>query len=134
MRNKHFVIIVSILTIIVVVDGFLTFSLLKKECNCQNTTIDGYFDLSDYEEKLNKEIPLQYSYGLMINDVEIAKLVAEKVWNDTDNSAIENYKVYFDFKSNTWLIIRALPKDTFGSALYLIIKTNGDILAVWHDG
>ncbi len=130
MKRKHLIIIIM-LSIIIVFNGILIFLLEKDQCECNNMIIDGYFDITDYSDKINTETSLKESYPLMIHDVKTAKLVAEEIWDDSDHSTSENYKVYFDFRSNTWLIVKNLPKGTLGNALYILIKTNGEVLARW---
>lgn len=95
----------------------------------------GEFKLSDYQSFLDK-----FSSDKVVGNIdntEIAKAQAEKVWIEIYGNNIKEkrpYEVLFDNENQVWLVQGRLPKNRDGGVPYILIqKSDGKVLAVWHD-
>ncbi len=96
------------------------------------------FDIDDYDSYL-----AEFSSDLQFEEIKNAKeakAVAEEVWKDKfDKSFFDNkpYEVFYDAESDTWLVkgvLRSLPyQAVVGGVPYVIIHSDGSVLAVWHN-
>lgn len=99
------------------------------------------FSMSEYEHYI-EEFPSDLTLGETL-DSDSAKKKAEETWIKIYGEKIKKenqpYKVYFDSTNNTWLIVGSTPKtwpwtSYIGGVPYIIIqKSDGKVLAVWHD-
>jgi hypothetical protein len=96
-----------------------------------------HFSLDDYDYYINLN---RYSSDRIlgpVDDAEIAKEKAEDVWIELFGDSVTGkrpYQVMFDETNEVWLVQGTLPKKMLGGIPYIIIqKTDGKVLAVWHD-
>ena len=105
-------------------------------CGCKEETKD--FKIGDYEETINND-DFKYNGSIksrsISNDNE-AKEYAEALWLDVFDKSVKNekpYVVYRDGENEAWLVHGTLEKNTIGGTAWIIFKSNGEILAVWHE-
>jgi Na+-translocating ferredoxin:NAD+ oxidoreductase RnfG subunit len=127
--KKKFYIITAVLLIILI--GVVLVLL-----NNRNNNKIGNFSLSDYQEQLS-ESPSDLVLGETL-DSKSAKKKAEEVWVKTYGKSVKKesspYEVYFDDTNNVWLVTGTLPKGWLGGVPYILIrKSDGKVLAMWHD-
>ena len=75
------------------------------------------------------------SFASEIATIEEAKKQAIRGWSlvfDEDRT-YEHIKVSYDSSENIWLIEEAIPIGWYGGGRHIIIRENGDVLAVWSD-
>ena len=94
------------------------------------------FSLSEYNKYIEK-FPYDEILG-GIDTQEIAKEKAETVWVEIYGNQIKKekkpYIVFFDSNNEVWLVTGSLPTDMDGGVPYILIqKSDGKVLAVWHD-
>ncbi len=131
MKKNIFLIFILIIVLVELINLILYVNvfLIKKDI------LDGYFDINDYEEKLDIDI-IDYLVP-KVHCVKDAKTIANQIWNDVYGEEIgkqnKPYKVYYDFKNNVWLVTGSLKKNNVGGVAHIIVKTNGTIMAIWHE-
>lgn len=93
------------------------------------------FTLADYQDYINK-FPSEKNVGNVTESKDVKKK-AEKIWLDIYGESITKkkpYEVYFDSKSQVWLVKGTLPYNWYGGVPYILIEAKtGKVLAVWHD-
>lgn len=93
------------------------------------------FHLSEYI-KYMQDSPSDIILG-EISSSKIARLKAEEVWMEIYGEKVKSkkpYKVSFDSENQVWLVKGRLPKNMLGGVPYILIrKSDGKVLAVWHD-
>lgn len=126
--NKKNVIIFCIVCIILI---FLVVVIVI----CNKKTVIGKFNVSEYSE-----VVIQFSSDKIVGtvqDVETAKEKAESIWIELYGDEVKEKKPYivsFDELNEVWLVQGSLPKNKFGGVPYILIqKSDGKVLAVWHD-
>lgn len=123
--------ILLVAIIIILIGGVLLgFFLYNKNSNMDI----GEFKLSDYQSFLDK-FPSDKSV-IEIENAVVAREQAEKIWIGIYGNNIKDrkpYSVLFDETNGVWLIQGSLPKNWDGGVPHILIKTDGKILAVWHD-
>lgn len=127
MRKKYiFIISIGIAAIII------SMAFIYKKFN---KTKVGTFSINDYKEYI-EEFPSD-KQTLPIDDAKVALMEAERIWLDIYGKEVKDkkpYKVFWDKDSDTWLIRGSLPKNMDGGVPYILIrKSDGKVLAVWHD-
>ena len=74
----------------------------------------------------------------IVDSAQIAEEMARSIWENyyTDYEYNKDYsvRIFYDEREGCWYLYSELPPDTLGSAPHIIFRSNGDILAVWHDG
>ena len=95
----------------------------------------GTFSVNEFSEDIEK-----FSSNEVLGEVLTGKAAiqkAEKLWIDLYGKDIvkeKPYKVYFDEENQAWLVNGSLPYGYDGGVAYVIIrKTDGKVLAVWHE-
>ena len=58
-----------------------------------------------------------------------ARYNIENPWEDGTQIA-----VYYDKSSDCWYLTEDLPEDTVGTVAHLIVRSDGEVLALWHEG
>lgn len=126
--NKKNVIIFCIACIILI---FLVVVIMI----CNKKTVIGKFNISEYSE-----VVIQFSSDKIVGtvqDVETAKEKAESIWIELYGDEVKEKKPYivsFDELNEVWLVQGSLPENKFGGVPYILIqKSDGKVLAVWHD-
>lgn len=92
------------------------------------------FQLTDYQFELNNFHSDEIVEKIENNDE--AKAQAEHVWVEVYGDTIKNNKPYtvsYDSSSEVWLVTGSLPQNSSGGVPYILLKSDGKVLAVWHD-
>lgn len=93
------------------------------------------FDIVDYSYYIS-EFSSNEVLG-KIDNAEIAKEKAESIWWGTYGESIKNekpYQVFFDATNEVWLVSGTMPRNQKGGVANILIqKSDGKVLAVWHD-
>lgn len=125
---------IVILILCLLIGGIITIIALNcKNENIQNNSIQE-FNLSDYQR-----IIAEFHTDKIVQEVQNEKEAietAEKIWIEIYGKDIISKKpftVLFDKTNSVWLISGSLPPDTFGGVPHILISTNGEVLAIWHD-
>ena len=129
--KKRIMIICGILLIVVLTGGFIIYNYFEK------SKVKS-FSLNDqtYYLQAIQDFPSDKYLGEILN-AEQAKEKAIKEWLDLFGNKINNekpYQVFFDEENDVWLVKGTLPKGRKGGVAYILIKkSDGKILAIWHD-
>ena len=125
--------ILLVAIIIILIGGvILGICLFKDETN----NVVGEFKLSDFQNDINR-----HSLDKMvekINNAEEAKVQAEKLWIENFGRFVKRekpYNVSYDSANKVWLVYGSLPGklgEYFGGVAYILIQTDGKVLAIWH--
>ena len=93
------------------------------------------FNVSDYSRYID-QFPSDKVLG-PINSAKIAKEKAEVIWIELYGEEVKQkkpYSVFFDEIHGIWMIQGSLTENWIGGVPYIIIqKSDGKILAVWHE-
>lgn len=133
MRNNK-IILCSILLIVVMFGGIIIFNIFKI---LNNTKIES-FNLNDepYYLQAIQDFPSDKLLG-EITTAKNAKEKASSEWIKLFGEKVKNekpYKVLYDEQNEIWLVKGSLPKGWKGGVSYILIqKSDGKILAIWHD-
>jgi hypothetical protein len=96
------------------------------------------FNLNDepYYLQAIQDFPSNKFLGEILT-AEEAKQKAVEEWVSLFGDKIKDekpYQVFFDEKNDIWLVKGFLPKGWKGGVAYILIqKSDGKILAIWHD-
>ena len=127
MKNKIFMII---MVIVVLSIGGLTVMLLLNKTSKTND-----FSIAEYSSYID-EFPSEKVVGFVDNK-KIAKEKAELLWLEIYGDSIKDKKPYvvsFDETNQVWLVQGSLPKNYDGGVPNILIqKSDGKVLAIWHD-
>jgi len=101
----------------------------------------GEFSISDYKEMMEEFGTNEYleSIDLLgeIKDEDVALKKAESVWVEWYGKEVEEKKPYivsYDESASIWLVEGSLPRNMAGGVPYILIrKSDGKVLAIWHD-
>lgn len=95
----------------------------------------GTFDIAIYSKYID-EFPSEKILG-PISDSKTAKEKAESLFREIYGDSIKSKKPYtvsLDEKNQVWLVEESLPKNYDGGVPHILIrKSDGKVLAVWHD-
>ena len=105
---------------------------------CEQNNAVETFDLADYQEIVTRH-PCDMVVG-EIRDQETAKHEADKVFVEVLGIDLSEYKTYwisFDADCEVWHIAasKVNPAEglvAFGGCPEVLIKSNGEVLSVWH--
>ncbi|MBS5843989.1 MAG: hypothetical protein KIC77_11005 [Clostridiales bacterium] len=130
MKKKTIVIICAIILFIGGVVAILLFNQKPKV---------GQFNFVEYSNYII-DFPSNIVLG-PVNNAESAKDKAQSVWLQLYGESIKDekpYQVFFDESNEMWLVTGSMPKCLFdttkgGVANIIIRKSDGKVLAVWHD-
>lgn len=93
------------------------------------------FDVSMYNSYI-KQFPSDEILG-PIDSAKYAKEKAEAVWLELYGDEVKDkkpYTIFFDDSNEVWLVEGRLSKNMLGGVPHILIqKSDGKILAVWHD-
>lgn len=127
MKNKILLIFAIILMMSFV--GGVTMSILSESRKV------GTFDIATYSKYID-EFPSEKILG-PISDRKTAKEKAESLFREIYGDSVKSKKPYtvsFDEKSQVWLVEGSLPENHDGGVPHILIrKSDGKVLAVWHD-
>lgn len=127
MKNKILLIFAIILMMSFV--GGVAMSILSQSRKV------GTFDITTYSKYID-EFPSEKILG-PISDRKTAKEQAESLFLQIYGDSVKSKKPYtvsFDEKSQVWLVEGSLPKNHDGGVPHILIrKSDGKVLAVWHD-
>jgi len=119
MKHKILIIIISLIVLALIAG---TIIISQKQVDS--------FKLEDYTQIIEKH-PSDKKVGV-INNKNDAKKKAAEVWleqkSTTKNRKI---KVYYDKYNDCWYIKGLLKGDRLGWNTNIIIKSNGEVLAMW---
>ncbi|MDR0286373.1 MAG: YbbC/YhhH family protein [Clostridiales bacterium] len=129
MRKKVYILIFICLIIGVL---FVIFLLLHNKSNDKFEL----FSLDDYKDDIENFLSDRV-VGTTEN-VQQAKEKAESVWIEIygkdEKKWHKPYEVFYDEYEEVWLVMGSLPSNTDGGVPYILIKkSDGKVLAVWHD-
>lgn len=127
MKKKILLICVIVLVLLfAVVVAMMFFSQSRKV---------GNFDIATYNKYID-EFPSEKILG-PISDGKLAKEKGESLLREIYGDSIKSKKPYtvsFDSESQVWLVEGSLPKNHDGGVPHILIrKSDGKVLAVWHD-
>lgn len=95
----------------------------------------GHFEIATYSRYID-EFPSEKILGEISNE-RSAKEKAESLFREIYGDSIKTKKpftVSFDEKSQVWLVQGTLSKNHDGGVPHILIqKSDGKVLAVWHD-
>lgn len=141
MKKDKYLYIIVIVCVLLLISTIL-FYKISYEKNKKHEKYEevGKFNFIEYEEQIRKMEPWEkFTPNIVtqrITSNEIAKKEAERVWIDLYGDEVKEnkpYKVFYDKQEDTWLITGSLPPGWIGGVPYALIRTNGEIIAVWHD-
>lgn len=122
---------IMLIAVVIILIGGVLLGLLLLNGN-SNLDVEE-FKLSDYQSFINN-FPSDKTVD-MIHDVTDAKIQAEKVWVEYYSESVKGEKPYtvsYDSANKVWLVTGTLPTDYMGGVPYILIQTDGIVLAVWH--
>ena len=129
-QNKE---IINILEDIISVDTIAieTFSLEEFDYMINDIAVNHML----HPERMER-IGVESNVGV-IDNFHTAKEKAREIWEIIYISGLTYYEddpinVYFDPKNDCWFLFSG-PPDTFGSFPSVLIRSNGDIIAIWSD-
>lgn len=103
-------------------------------CSISSKKIES-FSLAEYNDCI-EEFSVDISYNMHIETRDDAVKIAEQLFaKEFGESAYSRrpYIVSYDGENKVWLVQGTLPKGMFGGVPYLLIKENGEVIAIWHD-
>lgn len=131
MRKKSLFLIVAV--IVLLIGGVVVMMFVNNEPKFET------FNIAEYNNYI-AEFPSDKILGT-VDRAETAKEKAENVWTEIYGDSIKKqkpYKVFFDEANDVWLITGSMPRRLFGDVVggvanIIIQKSDGKVLAVWHD-
>ncbi len=128
-KRRKRILLVAILVV------FLVGILILAIQNNRNSFDIKPFDYNDYQYYI-ENFSSEETLGRILNAKDAA-LKAETVWVEIYGELIKNkrpYQLSFDEESQVWLIEGTLPENHVGGVPHILIrKSDGKVLAVWHD-
>ena len=129
--KKGIIIICGILLIVLLIGGIIINNYFEK-AKVQSFSLD---DQTYYLQAI-QDFPSDKYLGEILN-AEQAKEKAISEWLNLFGDKINNekpYQVFFDEENDVWLVKGSLPKGRKGGVAYILMKkSDGKILAIWHD-
>lgn len=121
-----------ILVCLIIVFAVIIIAVL---CNQIGDTTVGTFELNEYQDYID-DFSSNEVLGSIIDSRDAIKK-AESLWIDIygrDVKSNKPYQVFYDSKSETWLVCGSLKPGRLGGVPYALIENKtGKVLAVWHD-
>ncbi len=125
--NKKNKLITGITILIILIGGIVSYDI--------NNNAVKSFSINEYKRFI-EEFKTDIVIGEILNKTDAIRN-AEKIWIEIYGESIKEkrpYKVLFDSKNDIWLVKGTLPVNMFGGVPYILIqKSDGKVLAVWHD-
>lgn len=95
------------------------------------------FCVSDYQKYVDaghRDEPLMIE---PVTDSKSLKAQVETLWpkvfgQDVFQNIEKEVLVYYDPKNDAWLVKGVLPENYLGGVPYMIVQSNGKVLALWH--
>ncbi len=111
--------------------GIVGVFMMKK-----NTDEVENFALSEYQWTI-EEFPYEKYVGT-VDTPQKAKKQAGIVWverfgKEADPFLNRKIEIFYDKKSECWLVKGTLPKDTLGGVPNAILRKDGTVSSVWHE-
>ncbi len=100
------------------------------------------FDLQNFLKVNNMDYDFIYNVG-KINSAVDAVEKAKEIWKNEFGEISGTYydptegrrvNIAYDINHDCWLLTGTLPEDTFGTVPIVLIKTNGDVMAIYMSG
>ena len=100
------------------------------------------FNLQIFLKENNIDYNFFYNVGEINSAVEAVE-AAKKIWDKEFGEISGTYydptegrkiEIAFDENSDCWLLTGTLPEDTFGTVPIALIKSNGDVMAIYMPG
>lgn len=133
MKNKLFLTIITILIFTIV--GVGVYMSFFKDTKSEGSETVGKFNISDYNYFI-ESFPYEKVLG-PLDSVQLVKENAEIVFIEVYGEEIKDkrpYSISFDENNQVWLVQGSLPEKWVGGVPNILIqKSNGKVLAVWHD-
>lgn len=129
MKRKIIIVVCSLL---VIVGAVIACVCLRR----QKVIEGGAFSLEDYQEQIELYAPVEPINVGSLSTAKEAGEKAEEIWLDQYGKDVKHkkpYKVYFDDANDAWLVCGSIRANRAGGVPYVLFKSNGDVLAVWHD-
>ncbi len=94
------------------------------------------FCVSDYRSYI-EAFPSSQNVGKILDEKDVLKK-AESVWVSMFGESVKRerpYSVFYDNQNDVWLVMSLAPTNMNqkGGSAFIIIQTNGTVLAVWHE-
>ena len=129
MKNKKNFLLTIFILIIIFLIGFLLYLTVMN-----NRIFE--FDLNDYRHQIDM-FPSDKILGPLETPEEVKEKAVE-VWNEIyGEKTIKDekpFRVGFDENTETWMVIGSVKPFHLGGAAKIIIrKSDGKVLAVWHE-
>lgn len=130
-------VVVALICFIVIADNEGNSEGEKDTTAYESTALDDgeTFRLSDYKEYTERYSSTR-SLGA-VNTADEAMVKAEELWRKVYgefSAERKPYSVKYDAENEAWLVEGTLPNGNLGGVPHVIIeKTEGKILALWHD-
>jgi len=138
---------------IITITGVLIMLSYSKESNDEQEEIVvdltgvGVFSLANHKRSIENPVVNEYLHPErievenigIIDNAQTAIERAKGLWRDIyggEPSFNESYtvRVFYDAREDCWYLYSELPEGMLGSAPHIIVRSNGDVIAVWHDG
>lgn len=130
--EKRLLLGISIVLIMALIGGGVYMAFFRKPKTVETVR---NFKLTDYSYFI-ENFPSEKVLG-SIDSAEAAKEKAEIIWLEIYGESIKErspYVVSFDDENQVWLVHGILPKYWVGGVPQILIqKSDGKVLAVWHD-
>ncbi len=91
------------------------------------------FDLEMYQYQV-----MTFSCDTNVGEIKTSEDLLEKamqIWEkefQNIRQTTKNIEVFYDAENNCWCAKGVLRKNQLGGTPYVLVKQNGDVLAVWH--
>ena len=134
--KKKLIFGIAIALIIVLVGGGVYMAFFKKTEAVGTFNLENYNDIIEYYENNFPTEKVPEALGF-VDSEKTAKGKLETVWIEIYGKSIKNkkpYNVSFDNENQVWLVQGSLPRNWDGGVPHILIqKSDGKVLAVWHD-
>lgn len=100
-----------------------------------NNRLINYFSIEEYATEM-QQFPSSASFD-DVSSATKARLCASQLWVQLYGVSVLReipYQVSFDPHNDVWLVKGSISGKSFGgTAMILISRSSGDVIAVWHD-
>lgn len=128
--KKRVAFVLGLILFVTLIGGIIIYNISKEKIKSFNLNDEPYYLQAIQDFSSDK-------YLGEILTAEEAKEKAVNEWLNLFGDKVNNekpYQVFFDEQNNVWLVKGSLPKGKKGGVAYILIqKSDGKILAIWHD-
>ena len=121
----------------------ITFATCFCACSNQNQVVVQDFEMSDMQGYVDV-YPWAENIGPITSGEEAVEK-AKEIWvrefcslynrgNTWEEAGGHPIDVYYDNSSDCWYLTEVLPADMVGAVAHLIVRSDGEVLALWHEG